>query len=67
MAKVSTSAHEAKELKLLRENDLIIFNAFELLHVAKNRSRPWPNPATARRCPRAPSAWPATSASPPSR
>ncbi|MCI1709769.1 MAG: 3-hydroxyacyl-CoA dehydrogenase/enoyl-CoA hydratase family protein [Chiayiivirga sp.] len=37
MAKVSTSAHEARELKLLRENDLILFNAFEQLHVAKQQ------------------------------
>ena len=37
MAKVSTSAHEAKELKLLRETDLILFNAYEQLHVARQQ------------------------------
>ena len=37
MGKVSASALEAKELKLARENDLVIFNAFELLHVAKQQ------------------------------
>lgn len=35
MAKVSTSAYEAKELGLLRQNDRIVMNAYELLHVAK--------------------------------
>ncbi|MDI1253437.1 3-hydroxyacyl-CoA dehydrogenase/enoyl-CoA hydratase family protein [Thermomonas sp.] len=35
MGKVSTSAMEARELKLARESDTIVFNAFELLHVAK--------------------------------
>ncbi len=34
MAKVSGSAQEAKELGLLRESDVIVFNSFELLHVA---------------------------------
>ena len=37
MGKVSASALEAKELKLARENDVVIFNAFELLHVAKQQ------------------------------
>jgi len=37
MGKVSASALEAKELKLARENDLVIFNAFELLYVAKQQ------------------------------
>jgi len=37
MGKVSASALEAKELKLARENDLVIFNAYELLHVAKQQ------------------------------
>ncbi len=37
MGKVSASALEAKELKLARENDVVIFNAYELLHVAKQQ------------------------------
>jgi 3-hydroxyacyl-CoA dehydrogenase len=37
MGKVSASALEAKELKLARENDVVIFNAFELLYVAKQQ------------------------------
>ncbi|WP_129135787.1 3-hydroxyacyl-CoA dehydrogenase/enoyl-CoA hydratase family protein [Luteimonas sp. YGD11-2] len=39
MAKVSTSALEAKELGLLRANDRIVFHAHELLHVAKAEAR----------------------------
>jgi len=39
MAKVATSAHEAKELKLARPGDLIIANKDELLYVAKNEAR----------------------------
>ena len=39
MAKVSTSAVEAKELGLLRQDDVVVFNAFELLHVAKAQAR----------------------------
>ncbi|RPE81709.1 3-hydroxyacyl-CoA dehydrogenase/enoyl-CoA hydratase family protein [Vulcaniibacterium tengchongense] len=39
MAKVSTSALEARELKLARESDAVVFNAFELLHVAKAQAR----------------------------
>ncbi len=35
MAKVSGSALEAKQLGLLRESDVVVFNSFELLHVAK--------------------------------
>jgi 3-hydroxyacyl-CoA dehydrogenase len=35
MAKVSGSALEAKQLGLLRESDVVVFNAFELLCVAK--------------------------------
>jgi 3-hydroxyacyl-CoA dehydrogenase len=35
MAKVSGSALEAKQLGLLRESDVVVFNNFELLHVAK--------------------------------
>ncbi|MCK7592971.1 3-hydroxyacyl-CoA dehydrogenase/enoyl-CoA hydratase family protein [Pseudomarimonas salicorniae] len=39
MGKVSTSAVEAKESKLLREGDLVVFNTFEALHVAKGQVR----------------------------
>lgn len=39
MAKVSASAMEAKELGLLRARDVVTFNAFELLHVAKAQAR----------------------------
>ncbi|KRD39713.1 3-hydroxyacyl-CoA dehydrogenase [Lysobacter sp. Root916] len=39
MAKVSTSAFEARELKLARDGDAVVFNAFELLHVAKAQAR----------------------------
>jgi len=39
MAKVSTSALEAKELGLLRADDVVVFNAFELLHVARAQAR----------------------------
>jgi 3-hydroxyacyl-CoA dehydrogenase len=35
MAKVSGSALEAKQLGLLRESDVVVFNAFELPYVAK--------------------------------
>ncbi|HUA80701.1 MAG TPA: 3-hydroxyacyl-CoA dehydrogenase/enoyl-CoA hydratase family protein [Dyella sp.] len=35
MAKVSGSALEAKQLGLLRESDVVVFNAYELLYVAK--------------------------------
>ncbi len=35
MAKVSASALEAKQLGLLRPDDVVVFNSFELLHVAK--------------------------------
>ena len=38
MAKVGTSALEAKELGLLRNADTIAFNAFELLHIAKQQA-----------------------------
>ncbi len=34
MAKVAGSALEAKQLGLLRDSDVVVFNAFELLHVA---------------------------------
>ena len=39
MAKVSTSAVEARELGLLRADDLVVFHAHELLHVAKQQAR----------------------------
>ncbi|WP_049622714.1 3-hydroxyacyl-CoA dehydrogenase/enoyl-CoA hydratase family protein [Frateuria defendens] len=35
MAKVSASALEAKQLGLLRESDVVVFNPYELLYVAK--------------------------------
>jgi 3-hydroxyacyl-CoA dehydrogenase len=35
MAKVSGSALEARQLGLLREDDIVVFNSFELLYVAK--------------------------------
>ena len=38
MAKVSTSALEAKELGLLRADDLVAFNAHELLHIARQQA-----------------------------
>jgi 3-hydroxyacyl-CoA dehydrogenase len=38
MAKVSTSAFEAKELGLLRADDLVAFNAHELLHIARQQA-----------------------------
>jgi 3-hydroxyacyl-CoA dehydrogenase len=39
MAKVSTSAFEARSLKLARESDRIVFNTHELLHVARAEAR----------------------------
>ncbi len=39
MGKVSTSAMEAKDLGLLRPDDVIVFNAHELLYVAKQQAR----------------------------
>ena len=39
MAKVSTSAVEARELGLMRAGDKVAFNAFELLHIAKEEAR----------------------------
>ena len=39
MGKVSTSAMEARELGLLRQEDVVAFNAFELLHVARAQAR----------------------------
>ncbi|MDQ3229081.1 MAG: enoyl-CoA hydratase/isomerase family protein, partial [Pseudomonadota bacterium] len=38
MAKVSASAIEAKELGLLRNSDTVVFNAHELLHIAKQQA-----------------------------
>jgi 3-hydroxyacyl-CoA dehydrogenase len=38
MAKVSASALEAKELGLLRHNDVVVFHADELLYAAKNEA-----------------------------
>ncbi len=39
MGKVSASALEAKELKLAREDDIVVFNQYELLHVAREQAR----------------------------
>lgn len=39
MGKVSASALEAKELKLAREEDVVVFNQYELLHVARATAR----------------------------
>jgi 3-hydroxyacyl-CoA dehydrogenase len=39
MGKVSASALEAKELRLARPDDLVVFNAFELLHVARQQAK----------------------------
>ena len=39
MAKVATSALEAKELGFLREEDVVVFNAYELLYVALSEAR----------------------------
>ena len=39
MGKVSGSALEAKELRLARESDVVVFNAYELLHVARETAR----------------------------
>jgi len=39
MAKVSTSAHEARELQLVRPGDVVVFHAHELLYVAKQQVR----------------------------
>jgi 3-hydroxyacyl-CoA dehydrogenase len=38
MAKVSASALEAKELGLLRKDDVVAFHAHELLHIAKQQA-----------------------------
>ncbi|MFD2365517.1 3-hydroxyacyl-CoA dehydrogenase/enoyl-CoA hydratase family protein [Pseudoduganella sp. GCM10020061] len=39
MANVSKSALEAKAMGYLKEDDVIVFNAYELLHVAKSQAR----------------------------
>jgi 3-hydroxyacyl-CoA dehydrogenase len=39
MARVGKSASEAKEIGYLRPSDVVVFNAFELLHVAKVQAR----------------------------
>ncbi|WP_119719049.1 3-hydroxyacyl-CoA dehydrogenase/enoyl-CoA hydratase family protein [Cognatilysobacter tabacisoli] len=39
MGKVSTSAFEARQLKLARDSDVVVFNAHELLHVARQQAR----------------------------
>jgi len=39
MGKVSASALEAKEMKLARADDIVVFNAYELLYVAKQQAR----------------------------
>lgn len=38
MAKVSASAVEARELGLMRAGDKVVFNAYELLHIAKQEA-----------------------------
>ena len=38
MAKVSASALEAKELGLMRSNDVVVFNAYEVLHIARQQA-----------------------------
>lgn len=38
MAKVSASAVEAQELGLMRKTDTLVFNAYELLHVARRQA-----------------------------
>ncbi|MGZ3181827.1 MAG: 3-hydroxyacyl-CoA dehydrogenase/enoyl-CoA hydratase family protein [Telluria sp.] len=39
MAKVSMSAIEAQQMGYLKDSDVIVFNAYELLHVAKSEAR----------------------------
>lgn len=39
MARVSKSALEAKEIGYLRPSDIVVFNPYELLHVAKAQAR----------------------------
>ncbi|WP_266159372.1 3-hydroxyacyl-CoA dehydrogenase/enoyl-CoA hydratase family protein [Dyella silvatica] len=56
MAKVSGSALEAKQLGLLRDSDVVVFNNYELLYVAKQVARSlaesgWRPPMPARAIP----------------
>jgi 3-hydroxyacyl-CoA dehydrogenase len=56
MAKVSGSALEAKQLGLLRDSDVVVFNNYELLYVAKQVARSlaesgWRPPLPARAIP----------------
>ncbi|MEQ6290746.1 3-hydroxyacyl-CoA dehydrogenase/enoyl-CoA hydratase family protein [Vogesella sp. GCM10023246] len=37
-AKVATSGHEAQEIGFFRQGDSVVFNAYELLHVAKQQA-----------------------------
>ncbi|RNF85361.1 3-hydroxyacyl-CoA dehydrogenase/enoyl-CoA hydratase family protein [Montanilutibacter psychrotolerans] len=39
IGKVSASAVDARNLKLARDTDVIVYNAFELLHVARQQAR----------------------------
>ena len=39
MGKVSTSAIEAREMRLARDSDVVVFNQYELLHVARQQAR----------------------------
>jgi 3-hydroxyacyl-CoA dehydrogenase len=39
MAKVSGSAHEARAMGYLKPSDTVVFNVFELLHMAKKEAR----------------------------
>lgn len=39
MGKVSGSAIEAREMRLLRESDPVVFNTWEVLHVARSQAR----------------------------
>lgn len=38
-ARVATSAIEAKKIGYLKDSDVVVFNPYELLHVAKNEAR----------------------------
>jgi 3-hydroxyacyl-CoA dehydrogenase len=56
MAKVSGSALEARRLGLLRDSDVVVFNAYELLYVARQVARSlaesgWRAPLPARAVP----------------
>ncbi len=39
MGKVGSSAQDAKDLELVRANDIVVMNAYELLYVAKQQAR----------------------------